>query len=497
MRGERRAAPVIPSSRMVSRETPEMSAPEGHAGPSAARAHALYLKLRLVAVVATSSVVGMHIAATGQVSTRDLALLAILLPWPLIMRATQALGRRTRAAERVVVIDALPLSLMASVGGLSPYLLLIVIALSNATMVLGVRGLAAAAALSAATLGGATAAGLTTWEQPGTPVHIKAVSLAVTYVFLLFAAVTAHQTRRELKETRDALDELRQELERRVEERTAQLAKVNRAIRKFVPYEIVAAIGHPDVTTVQLGDAVSREVTVLFTDVRGFTTRAEKLAPDETFLFLNQLLSRLGPIIREHRGFVDKYIGDAVMALFLDDPADAVRAAVAMQRAAVDAGSVQIGVGVHHGSVRMGLIGEDDRLQATVISDAVNLCARVEGLTKELRAPVLVTGEVASRLPAELREDSRSLGRSPIRGRVGVVELFEVFAHDPDALRAEKRASRASFARAIALFEEGRRDDAATLLRPLSDASPDDGPLAWWAARAGGAPPSGSMPVSV
>lgn len=487
-----------PPRPMEERATSERQAALEGRVASAARAHALYLKLRLVAVVAISAVVGTHLVAAGRASVRDLVVLGTALPWPFVMWALQPLGRRTRAAERVVVLDAIPLAVMAAAGGLSPYFLLLVIGLSNATMVLGVQGFAAFAALSSAMLGGAWAAGWATWEQPDTPLSTKVVGFAVTYLFLLFAAVTAHRTRRELKETRDALDELRRQLEVRVEERTVQLAEVNRAIRRFVPYELIAAVGHPDVTTLRLGDAVSREVTILFTDVRGFTTRAERLPPDETFTFLNQLLSRLGPIVREHRGFVDKYIGDAVMALFLEDPVDAVRAAVAMQRATAEAGGdgapVKIGVGIHHGTVRMGLIGEHDRLQATVISDAVNLCARVEGLTKELRAAVLVTGEVAARLPPELREDSRTLGRSPIRGRVGMVELFEVFAHEPDASRAEKRSSRAAFARAIALFEEGRRDEAASLLRSLGDASPDDGPLAWWVARAGGPPPSEASP---
>ena len=477
-----------------------MAEPSNPRRPASARAHALYLKLRIVAALALSVTVSLHLAAAGHASARDVALFSLIVPWPFIMWATQAFGRRTRAAERAVVIDALPLTLVAAVGGLSPYALVIFIGLSNATMVLGIRGFLAFLALSGATLGVSTAAGLTTLEQPHTALHVKAVGLATTYAFLLFAAVTADRTRRELKETRDALDQLRRQLEQRVEERTAQLAEVNQAIRRFVPYELIAALGHPDVTTLRLGEAVSREVTILFTDVRGFTTRAERLPPDETFRFLNQLLTRLGPIVREHRGFVDKYIGDAVMALFLHDPVDAVRAAIAMQRAAADivgdAGPVKIGVGIHHGTVRMGLIGEHDRLQATVISDAVNLCARVEGLTKELRAGVLVTGDVATRFPPDLGEDSRSLGRSPIRGRVGVVELFEVFAHEPDTLRREKRASRAALAQAIALFEEGRRDEAASSLRQLSDTSPEDGPLAWWAARAGGPPPSGPIPPS-
>ncbi len=461
------------------------------AGTSVARAHRLYFGLRIVGAIGISCTALLHAHASGRLGPRDLTVLLCATAWPPVMWAAIVLGRRTRAADRVVLLDALPVALIAAVGGLSPYGVLIVIGLFNATAVLGARGLASSMLLAGATLGSSFAGGLLLVEQAFTHWYVTGSAALWTYLFLLGAALTAHRTRRELKATRDALDQLRRQLELRVEERTAQLAEINRAIRRFVPFEFIASLGHTDVTTLRLGDAISREVTILFADVRGFTTRAERLAPAETFAFLNDLLGRLGPIIRQHHGFVDKYIGDAIMALFLEDPADAVRAAVAMQRACAAAAreapgspAVQIGVGVHHGAVRMGLIGEDDRVEATVIADAVNTCARVEALTRALEASILVTADVAQRLPADLRDDSRSLGLSPIRGRVGQVELFELFAHEDEKLRQHKRLTRPSLARAIASFEAGQRAEAEPLLRELCAAAPDDRPLAWWATRA-------------
>ena len=407
------------------------------------------------------------------------------------MWAAIVLGPRTRAADRVVILDALPLSFIVAAGGIFPYGVLLFISLFNATSVLGARGLASSSLVVAATLGAGHAAGVVILEQLDTRGYVTGTAVLWTCLYLVAAALTAHRTRRELKGTRDDLDRLRRELEQRVEQRTAKLAEVNRAIARFVPSEFLATLGHEDVTTLRLGEAISREVTILFADVRGFTTRAERLAPDETFAFLNDLLGRLGPVIRTHRGFVDKYIGDAIMALFLEDPADAVRAAIEMQRACAATGPetpgaavIQIGVGIHHGTVRMGLIGEADRIEATVISDAVNTCARIEALTKTLGAGILVTGEVAARLPDDLREDARSLGPSPVRGRVGHVELVEIFSHEDDALRAHKRDSRGRVAEAIAAFEAGQRAQSATALRALSALHPDDRPLRWWSERA-------------
>ena len=150
-------------------------------------------------------------------------------------------------------------------------------------------------------------------------------------------------------------------------------------------------LGHEDVTTAKLGDAASRHVTVLFADIRNFTSMSERMSPAETFAFLNACLSRIGPHIRANGGFVDKYIGDAIMALFPRDPSDAVRAAVAMQ-AEVRASNarhperppVAIGVGIHVGDVMMGTIGEAERFEATVISDSVNLTSSLDTLTKHL-----------------------------------------------------------------------------------------------------------------
>lgn len=270
-----------------------------------------------------------------------------------------------------------------------------------------------------------------------------------------------------------------------------QLDTTTKAYSRFVPRQFLHLLGIEDIRKVELGQQIERKMTVLFADIRNFTALSESMSPQENFNFLNSYLIQMEPVIAAHGGFIDKYIGDAIMALFLEDPADAVRAAVAMQRACAAAAreapgspAVQIGVGVHHGAVRMGLIGEDDRVEATVIADAVNTCARVEALTRALEASILVTADVAQRLPADLRDDSRSLGLSPIRGRVGQVELFELFAHEDEKLRQHKRLTRPSLARAIASFEAGQRAEAEPLLRELCAAAPDDRPLAWWATRA-------------
>jgi two-component system sensor histidine kinase ChiS len=220
---------------------------------------------------------------------------------------------------------------------------------------------------------------------------------------------------------------------------------------------------------------------------------------------LNGCLSKLGPHIRSHSGFVDKYIGDAIMALFPGDPADAVRAAVAMQRevaqvnhAGVGGASapLAIGVGVHVGRVMMGTIGEVERFEATVISDAVNLTARLETLTKQLGCTLLISAEVAGRLTESELCWTRPLGTFAVKGKSKAVDLVEVFSADPEDLRTAKANAREALTRALALYKQSQTGDAIAILRDLAAKTPADGPVHWWLDRAlredaGDIPPSG------
>ena len=141
---------------------------------------------------------------------------------------------------------------------------------------------------------------------------------------------------------------------------------------------------------------------------------AEELGPTKIFALLNDCYARMGPEIRENGGFVDKYIGDAVMALFPAGPASAVRAAVRMQRVLRDASDLvrgRLGIGVHVGPTLLGTLGEPMRFEATVVSDSVNVAARLQGVAKQIGASLVVSAEVANALDAPLLDESRALFR--------------------------------------------------------------------------------------
>ena len=251
------------------------------------------------------------------------------------------------------------------------------------------------------------------------------------------------------------------------------LARASLAMRRFVPRETIRLLGFDDLTDVSLGDAAEQYLTVAFSDVRGFTATAERLTPKGVFEWLNRCYGVVGPEVRRNAGFIDKYIGDAVMALFPRSPADAVRAAVAMQRGLDALGDIRLGTGIHVGSTMLGTLGEAERFEATVLSDAVNVASRVEGASKFFGARVLVTGEVRARSAGF---HWRSLGAIRLKGRSAPVDLHELLDADPAAERDQKLALLTDFVEALESFRSGRLREAAARFRRITDENPNDGP---------------------
>ena len=233
-------------------------------------------------------------------------------------------------------------------------------------------------------------------------------------------------------------------------ERNAQLT---RTFTRFVPMEFLDRLQRKDITEFELGQGTEKVMTTLFSDIRGFTSMVESMSPQENFAFINEYLGYMEPAIHENGGFIDKYIGDAVMALFDDgSPAETgalrgVRAAVAMQRG-VDAFNVMrqrrgeseiaIGLGLHTGSVMLGTIGGRDRLNASVIGDAVNLASRVEGMTKIYSARILITETTADALPDGHGFRLRVADRVRVKGKNAPVTVLEVLDGEPPEQRERK-----------------------------------------------------------
>jgi class 3 adenylate cyclase len=259
------------------------------------------------------------------------------------------------------------------------------------------------------------------------------------------------------------------------------LTKTNAAFSRFVPHEFLGFLRKEKIIDVSLGDNAQKEMTVLFSDIRNFTTISEKLSPEENFAFINNYLSIMGPIVREHGGFIDKYIGDAIMALF-PHADDAVKTAISMLQQLPNCGHgeylhygvLRIGIGLNTGHLMLGTIGETDRMEGTVISDAVNVASRIEGLSKEYGATLLISQTTMNRLKHPEEFKSRCIGHIKVKGKTDKIIVYEIFNCDPDELAAAKLETREWFEEAVSLYEAGNLETSGALFRRCLEKAPDD-----------------------
>ena len=258
--------------------------------------------------------------------------------------------------------------------------------------------------------------------------------------------------------------------------------RTERFYYKFVPEKFKELLGKEAFTDLTLGDAQSRDLTVLFFDIRAFSINSEIMTAKENFEFVNIIYGKAGPIIRKYNGFVDKYIGDAVMALF-EHADDAVNCGIELYHEIVlngntakeiGIGDINIGIGVHSGMARIGIVGEEERLSGTVISDTVNLSSRLESLTKQFKTAMLVSKDTIDRMSDPDSLKLRYLGEIQVAGVNEVTAVYEVL----DCLNKDEKEKRLAnsheFREAVRLFHLGRREEAVEVLSSISEKGMDD-----------------------
>lgn len=263
----------------------------------------------------------------------------------------------------------------------------------------------------------------------------------------------------------------------------AHQIELTRAYSRFVPREFLHFLRKDSITQVQLGDQIQQQMTVLFSDIRAFTDLSEQMSPQENFNFINAYLRRVSPIIREHNGFIDKYMGDAIMALFPTNANDAIQAAIAMQQEVnrynlqrLEKGyqSIKIGIGLHTGMVMLGTIGEAQRMEGTVISDAVNLAARLEGLTKLYGSSIVISGEMMFSLDNPTQYTFRFLDKVKVKGKDEAVSIFEVLDGEPEESVALTLKTQDTFERGLLHYHTQEFDKAKDYFMQTLDINPND-----------------------
>jgi len=281
-----------------------------------------------------------------------------------------------------------------------------------------------------------------------------------------------------------------------------ELTEQKNAFHRFVPTQFLSHLGRRSAVEVRAGDSVLRDMTVLFCDIRSFTSLSEGSGPEETFSLLNEHLQQMEPCIYRQGGFVDKYVGDAILSLFSDESATteqtnsenkstatlnsaqrAVSAAVEMARLARSAQALKegssdylpgFGIGINSGNLVLGTVGSPSRIDTTVIGDTVNTCSRLESLTTHYSCPILISGETRAKLGHGNMFHIRQVDQVYLRGKKQKTTIYEVFDADPPEQLLQKNRTLERYNQALEFYRTGQFQSALNIFEDLKRKAPLD-----------------------
>ena len=273
--------------------------------------------------------------------------------------------------------------------------------------------------------------------------------------------------------------------DRQVEIQAAALRRAYDRSLAFFPLPYLRLLGRERLEDLERGDATALDVSVLFADIRRFTSIVESWTPKQSFDFVNRYHRATEPAITDHEGFIDEFLGDGTLAHFPGPPRSALEAGIAFSRcvdrfnedqAARGEPVIDIGMGLHHGEVVMGVCGGDQSLRCCTIGDVVNLASRVEGLASLYRTRLVVTEQHLSLVEGAEDFAVRRLETVLAKGKAQPVTVVEVL----DALPPERREPRlrtlADFQSATAFFEAGDLPAAQAAFAQVLAQDPNDVP---------------------
>lgn len=284
------------------------------------------------------------------------------------------------------------------------------------------------------------------------PLFLLVVIALYTLVVVLLLKKISSTARKTSSSIKKAQQSQNQETLQRFKDKADEAMRLNQTFRKFVPKQFVDHFAKHGSETLELGRADEDELAILFSDIRGFTSLSEQMSPQELMNFLNSYFLRMNEPIHNNKGFIDKFIGDAVMALFdrptgtnTDKAQDAIRAALDLRyainlynqhRANSNYPPINIGIGIHFGPVIIGTVGSDDRMDTTVIGDSVNIAYRLEALAPKYNTDIVISAQTLLQAAAQGLFEFRLLDWVRVKGRKAPIEVYEIIDHqDPEIKR--------------------------------------------------------------
>lgn len=282
---------------------------------------------------------------------------------------------------------------------------------------------------------------------------------------------------------------------KQVDRLNIQLTQQKNAFFRFVPTQFLSLLGKQSAMEITPGDSSARSMTVLYSDIRKFTSISEEMSAEESFHLLNQYLSRIESPISANEGFVDKFVGDAIMALFSESPMDnssgkirsssdrAVNAAIGM-RLQLDEFNrtcefareqpLNIGIGINTGPLMLGTVGSTQRLETTVMGDSVNLASRLEKLTQFYKSSIIISEWSYNNLTNPDSILIREIDLIIVKGKIEPCTIYEVYEIDTERIKELKNQTKDIIHTGIKRYKSQKFKEALTYFKEAKTAFPQD-----------------------
>lgn len=247
------------------------------------------------------------------------------------------------------------------------------------------------------------------------------------------------------------------------------ITSTNEVTFRFVPQALLKLLGKESILDLKLGDQTEQDMCIMVTNIQHFYEISKNMNPQENFNFLNSYLKRFGPVIRKHDGMISRYLGFGIMALFKRRSSQAIEAAIEMRKTLEiynkhrhNSGYVpiEIGIALHKGTVMLGMIGEEQRMEGSVISDEVNLATNLEQLCYTLGASILITEQMLREIKHPENYEYRTLGMVTVKGKDEPIRLYDVYQGDVEPVYKLKAKTKSLFEQGVFLYQQGRFFDA-------------------------------------
>lgn len=255
-------------------------------------------------------------------------------------------------------------------------------------------------------------------------------------------------------------------------------------ISNFVPTDLLSYFEKSDTSKIRLGDHTQKKMSVLFADIRGFTKLISEMNTNDSFRFLNNYLREIIPCIKKNEGAIDKFMGDCIMAIF-ENTNHAIQSGIDMLnklkeynagRNRANYNEINIGIGIHTGELTLGVIGDENHMNVTAISNTVNTASRISELTKKYSTPLLISKD--THFDSKLFK-TRFIGIETLRGHTEKTIVLEIFDADPPDLQNKKEKTLKpfeqgwkkfylkNFEEALVLFQQCYKENEADLVAKM------------------------------